>query len=578
MDVGETKASTGDARTAGYPLPPMAALVGLLAMAAMIRLWGIDWGLPSSTHYFSYHPDETDVLLHAMSGFNLFSGKLLPHWYHYGSLQLFLINLANTLVYVFGGIAKISPLSMDFSRDYESWARMTLVGRFLAAAMGTWTVGLAYGIGTRLWNLRVGVFAGILMAVIPLHVQHSHWLTVDVPATFWIMLAVYWAVRLSELHNPTKSTEDQRGRAWRLIKPALWAGAAAGFATATKYNAALAMLPVLHAALPLGRGKPNGPSTRQSVAWASVAVGAFIVAFLIGCPGSVLDTPTFVHDVAFEAKHVSAQPDEPFQQTGNGFVYQITTNLYYGMGLPLLLLSMASLVYAAFRRQRQDGLLAVFAFPYYALIGFAAVRYARYAMPLLPFLTLWSARLLNDLIAAKSRYVSLLGSGLALVVWFASMSIANDYVRPMEKVDPRDRAYQWLNSNGYATQPVGFATMPWFYTPPVEPDFGWSGRGGWISLPFNYAGWQSRVDYRGKDWDMTVLDVDKPPVVVLSQYEYKDAIRLRKPAALTFLTTLQRDYRVGAEFGGGNDPKIGPSGPPHDMMYSNPATWVFVRR
>jgi len=101
--------------------------------------------------------------------------------------------------------------------------------------------------------------------------------------------------------------------------------------------------------------------------------------------------------------------------------------------------------------------------------------------------------------------------------------------------------------------------------------------GAWRQMPFNPPGWESRFVYR-HDWDMSMFDADKPAVIVLSQYEYKEAIRLKEPAAMAYVDRLQKDYRVGREFGGYWKAEVGPSGPPHDMMYTDPATWVFIRR
>jgi len=550
---------------------PVLGLLAVLAIALALRLWGIGWGLPNAQHYFSYHPDENTVLFYAMNGINLFGGKLLPGYYNYGSLQLYLINFTNTLAYLIGGVARVVPTAIDFSKD-DSWGRMLLLGRLLAVTMGTWTVGLTYAIGRRLWSMRAGVIAALLLAVTPLHVQHSHWLVVDVPTTFWIMLSIYWSTRLTEIYGTVDTLKG-----WQRIKPAVLAGMAAGFACATKYNAVLVMLPVLHAALPIRNGDAAAPSNRQRSTWAACAIVACGIAFMIGCPGSVLDSKQFMHDVAFEAKHVSAQADEPFMQTGSGFVYQVTTNLYFGMGLPLLLVALASLVYAGIKRGRQDGLLAVFAVPYYALIGFAVVRYARYAIPLLPILALWSGRMLDDLWSSAKVSTARLGTALTVVTVASTALLGMYYVLPMSTVDPRDRASKWIVDQGLGGQTIGFARAPWFWTPSVDPAFCWFMPGAWRQMPFNPPGWESRFVYR-HDWDMSMFDADKPAVIVLSQYEYKEAIRLKEPAAMAYVDRLQKDYRVGREFGGYWKAEVGPSGPPHDMMYTDPATWVFIRR
>lgn len=561
---GAADVNEGAPARKSLPVP----LLAVLAVALAVRLWGISWGLPSALHYFSYHPDETAVLFYSTIQMNAFAGKLLPGFYNYGSLQLYLVEFANCLGYLFNAV---NIVIHDFSKDYDSWARMTLIGRLLTVTMGVWTVGLTYGIGTRLWNARAGLLAAALLAVMPLHAQHSHWLTVDVPATFWITLSLYWSTRLLQARE---AGVDSLGL-WQRVKPAVHAGLTAGFATATKYNAALVILPILYAALPVKR---DAPSIRQTLTWSILALVAFALAFLIGCPGSLLQSNAFIAGVAFEARHVSAQADLPFQQTGSGFVFHIANNLFYGMGWPLLLIALASVVYAAVRRERQDGLLAVFALPYYVLIGLAVVRYARYTIPLLPFLALWSGRMLDDLLASTKSTVRQAGVALTAVALLATAGFCLYFIAPMAGVDPRDRAVDWLNAHGYDTQPVGFACMPWFQSPPIDPAFGDLGHGGWIGFPTHPPNWQTRIDFHGKDWDMSILNVDKPPVIVLSQYDYKDAIRVHQTPALAFLSKLQTDYRVAAEFGGYGKAEIGPSGPAYDMMYPNPAIWIFVRK
>ncbi len=125
-------------------------------------------------------------------------------------------------------------------------------------------------------------------------------------------------------------------------------------------------------------------------------LAAFVLAFFAGLPRRILENKTFLKDVRFEAVHVQNADDPTFRDTGNGFVYHITRNLDAGLGLPLLLLALVSVGYALYRRERGDGLLAAFALPYYVLISLAAVRYARYDIPLLPILALWVGRMLAE--------------------------------------------------------------------------------------------------------------------------------------------------------------------------------------
>ncbi len=568
---------------AASPLP----LFCVLLLALALRVWGLTWGLPSATHYFSYHPDESVVLERSSVTMNVFAGRLLPHFYDYGSLQLYLVCFANTLAALFGGI-DIVPKNV--SVWYPQWAKMYLIGRTLTVGMGVGTVWATFAAGARLWGNRAGLVAALLLAITPLHVQHSHFLTVDVPATLWVMLSLLWSVRLA--------TGDLKP-----LKTALWAGIFAGLAAATKYNMALVILPLLAACVvrptpaqapTLPKGKVEDVKERDvpgSLAFplgrvgacAGVGLLASLLAFFAACPGALLETSIFLKDVRFEAVHVQNRDDPTFRDTGSGFVYHITHNLDAGMGLPLLLLALASIGYALYRRQRGDALLAAFALPYYVLISLVAVRYARYTIPLLPILALWAGRMLAEgsrLFRPAFRNVTVSAGAFVLILTFVWCFYLIDF---MAEPDMRDWAYHRLDVPAAGT--VGFAVQPWFGTVPISPYFTSPRPGSWQSVtPPDIA---RHILYSGKDWDTDNLLAKRPDVVVLSEYDYMDALRLKDPNALRYLQVLKQDYKGPDTFVNFNSALsetyeriegMPTRGWPHDMLYTNPIISVYRRR
>ncbi len=545
-------------------------LAAILLLSLALRAWGLAWGLPTDTHYFSYHPDESVVLLHAM-GMNVFTGHLLPGWYHYGSLQLYLVNFVNSLAFVFG---LDNIVVKDLAVGHAQWARLYWIGRGVTVAMGVGTVWATYALGRRLWGRPAGLWAALALAVMPLHAQHSHWLTVDVPAAFWGTLALLWTAKMNDALRQDAQSKD----AWR---GALWAGVFAGLASATKYNMALALLPLLMLCV-LGR----------HVKLLLIGLVSASAAFLLACPGAVLDTRVFVADVSFEWVHVSRQPGLTFAGTGNGFVYAVTHTLTAGLGLPLLLLALVSVCYAGVRRTRGDGLLAAFAVPYFFVISLAAVRYARYAVPLLPLLALWSGRLLADWTPPRPRPRFVLRASVIALVLVLTFADCITLIRPMAQADPRDRALAWLRQ-APAPATVGFAAQPWFQTPPLSPYFSLPKRGGWRQ--FAPPGTPTRLNSQGRqwsiaapntDWDTTLLTQDPPHFIVLSEYDYRDALRLHDPRAQAFLLILRRNYAQAAAFSGPSPlfrlhSTIGglpTQDLPHDMLYPDPTLLIYQQR
>ncbi len=551
------------------PLP----LLLVLAFALALRVWGLGWGLPSATHYFSYHPDETVVLEVASQKLNVFTGRLLPNFYNYGSLQLYLVCFANTLAALSGAV-DIVPKNMAVW--YPEWAKMYLVGRWLTVGMGVGTVWATYALGCRLWGRRSGLLAALVLALMPLHAQHSHFLTVDVPGTLWMTLSLVWAARLL--------TGDPRP-----LRAALWAGVFAGLAAATKYNLVLVILPVLAACVLRAREEGAASSAPTLAPLPSMVVGAggAILAFLAACPGAVLENAKFLRDIRYEAVHVQNPDDPTFKDTGSGLVYHITHNLDAGLGLPLLCLALVSVGYALYRRQRGDGLLAAFAVPYYVLIGLAAVKYARYVIPLLPILALWTGRVLADTSRLDRPALRLPALGAGAVV--LTLTLLNSYLllEPMAREDPRDAALTSINAD-LPSATVGFGVQPWFGTVPVSPYFTLPRPGGWHELvsPENAA----LIVYTGRDWDTGML-AKHPAYVVLSEYDYVDALRVKNPAAVGFVQTLTQDgsYQLSGRlvsldpvaFLDGLPTQVGglpTHGLPHDMLYTDPMILVFKRR
>lgn len=545
-------------------------LFAVLLLSLALRLWGLTWGLPTGTHYFSYHPDE-NVVLDAAMGMNAFTGHLLPGFYGYGSLQFYLVCFANSLAFVFGGA---NIVIKDLAADHAQWARLYLIGRCLTLAMGVGTVWVTYALGRRLWSHPAGLWAALLLAITPLHAQHSHWLTVDVPAAFWGTLALLWTAKMDDALR-----QDAHGKdAWH---GALWAGVFAGLASATKYNMALALLPLLLLCVLGRRGKIL-----------LIGLVSAMAAFLMACPGAVLDTRAFVAGVGFEWVHVSRQPGPTFADTGNGFVYAVTHTLTPGLGVPLLLLVLVSLVYAAVRRTRGDGLLAAFAVPYFCVISLAAVRYARYAVPLLPLLALWSGRLLADWTLPRTRPLFALRVSAMAAVLVLTLADCITLVSPMAQADPRDRALAWLaHAPGPAT--VGFAAQPWFQSPPFSPYFSLPKPGGWRHfappgnpVPLSLDGRQWSVTVPKGDLDTAVLTHAPPHFVVLSEYDYRDALRLHDPQAQAFLRLLRQGYTQAAVLSGppplfrlhrtiGGLPT---QDLPHDMLYPDPTVVIYQQR
>ncbi len=101
-------------------------------------------------------------------------------FYVYGTLPMFLTRYIVEWVY-----------------GHSGFNEMTVVGRILSAFVDLLSVVLVYAIGSRAFNKAVGLLAAAFAAFTVLNIQQSHFFTMDTFFSFFTLLAVYFAVRIS---------------------------------------------------------------------------------------------------------------------------------------------------------------------------------------------------------------------------------------------------------------------------------------------------------------------------------------------------------------------------------------------
>jgi hypothetical protein len=175
-------------------------LLGVLAVAALLRLAGLSWGIPRYTPELaaatpirtSFHPDEDKILwqLERMRPWDLD-----PRDFGWGTFQTYAVGAcleAGDAASLFGD----DGWRAAFRQAREPFfSRVFLVGRGLAALFGTATVLLTFRVARGAGSPRAGLAAASLLAVSPLHVLHSHYLTADVTLGFWLTAALWMSLQ-----------------------------------------------------------------------------------------------------------------------------------------------------------------------------------------------------------------------------------------------------------------------------------------------------------------------------------------------------------------------------------------------
>lgn len=449
-----------------------APLVAILLLGAWLRFTGLDWGIASLKDYrvdgrrlsvqdASFHPDA-DALTRAAASLR---ESIHPHIVHdgktylysvYGPVFMYLWWIAGKAVAPFAGF---SPFHLQSAHDADL---TRLTGRFLSALAGSATVYLTCLIGARCYGRRAGLLAAFFLAVTVVHIQSSHFATVDVLMGFFVTLAFLFFLDLA----------DPERRAGAKTRPCILSGVAVGLAVATKLNAAVALLPLAVACLLGATSGQEGETsnvkrqTKKSfhvsrltfhvsrfVRPLLLALGAFAATFALLVPSSILRFRDYFFPPYFGSVTHSAllNVGEAMMRGSYHFIgtppylYQVFNLFPAAMGVPLEAAAFLGCAWALCRRRREDLLLLSFVLPYFLIVGQFQTKYIRYFVTWMPFACLLTARFLIDLSNHARRAVRIPAVALAVIVSLYTTTYALAFTSIYRAPDVRVEAARHLS-------------------------------------------------------------------------------------------------------------------------------------
>ncbi len=353
----------------GRPPPTTTALIAIVLVAAGLRFWGIDFGLPHT----QARPDETTVIDVVL---NFLRGNFRPNFFDYPWLYMKVSATLYLGYYAVGLAAGWFGSIPDMLATWPThWEPFFLINRSLSAVCGTLTVIAVHGIARRVWDRPTALAAALLMATSFLHVRESHYGTTDAMMTMWLVLSTLWVI-----------DGHQTGRRRSFVL----AGLAGGLAAATKYNAGVVMFPVL---VSQALQVIDAVRTRQRpwfdgrMFWFGVPSA---LVFLSGTYFIFTDYENF--SLAMQALGGSMAGGHGAGDTdlSNGWLYHLRYSIRYGVGITVLSLALAGL-FLIRRQWRLMLVLLTLPVVYFLVIGSIKNLFFRYALPLTPFLCLLAA-------------------------------------------------------------------------------------------------------------------------------------------------------------------------------------------
>ena len=396
----------------------------ILACALVVRVWGIDFP--------RYHWDEGtnfDSVFYAS-----YNNLALPTYVHGTFFQYGLLGIWYTFLLV-QGLVPDTVILLD--TYFHNPIPFLVLARLWVAIMSTANVLVVYVLGKRLYGTAVGLLSALFLAFEFLHVSESHYARGHVVATFFATLAVYFSARI---------LSDARMRNYVL------AGICIGLGTAMQYSVLLTVIPLVVAHWAKLHAERRHAPWREWVLNRSLLMGldTAAVAFFIVTPYALINFPFY----AGEMKWFLTQAVSHTWVSAEGqpvFLFYLTEHLKNGIGLGLEMIALVGVIYAMLRREPRDWVLLAFPIPLFITLA-KGENFARYALLLLPFLSIWAARFLwwiSEKLKARVsdlwRYVGLGLVALLCVIPSILNSVRWDYW--LTQPDTRVLGTQWILAN-----------------------------------------------------------------------------------------------------------------------------------
>jgi len=367
-------------------------------------VWGLDFGLP-----LVVHADEPIVVNHALA-FGL--GDLNPHFFNIPPLTSYILFLSLGCYYLTGFLLGTFASAPAFLFSIlEDPTAIYLIGRSLIGVFfGLLSIVFMYRTGRVVWTRPFAMLGSFMMAVLFLPVQLSHFIYPDSPLLFSITLSLFFIFKVAKKSR------------W---KDFLGAAFAIGLALSIKYNALLLILPFL-AAFMVAQNRD---------------LRKLVLSFLFLGGICFILNPYFFLDFAF------AWGELQEQSSATGFVgwfHHLNYSLRAGLGLPLLLFFILSLV-LSFKKlfhKKSVLIMAITTLVFYLHLVFFAQPYARYGILLIPSVIFFSVEGLRLLYQRfpKVWYVGIMVASLVIIPIYQDVLLG----KVLSSGDTRNEAKEWM--------------------------------------------------------------------------------------------------------------------------------------
>ncbi len=409
----------------------------IILSALILRLWGIDFGLP-----FQFHQDEPIVVNHALA---YGTGDLNPHFFIIPPFCSYLLFACYGFFFLIGKFFGIFSSAGDFAiKFFTDPTIFYLIARIVLGVIpGTLLIWLSYLVYKRLFGKEGSLYVAACMAFIFLCVINGHYAYSDNLLVLFILLTYLLLYRM--IKKP-------------LLSNYVFSGMLIGLAISTKYNAVLLLGSLFSAHY---RIIADGSQHKKRIImdkrlW--VGIFASICAFIITNPFSVLDYKFFLESVTGRIRNSYI-----------GWLHHLQYSFAEGIGTWLLIAGLVGIIFIFIKKRKTEAILFLsFPFLFYLHLVIRSQRYSRYALPIIPFLIMSAAFLVFKVLMpmAKKRLSRFIIVCLSVIIVIptAVKSIKADIL--FSKTDTRILCSNWIEENISVNTKI--AVDHTFFRPPIR--------------------------------------------------------------------------------------------------------------
>ncbi len=376
-------------------------IILIIFFAFILRYFQLNIGLP-----YLYFWDEPLTASNALQMMK--TGDYNPHFFKYGSLMIYLNLLIDQLYRIYlslaGDLASVKNIRIEADTGWHwtiSHPNFYFWNRFLTATMGTATVFITYLVSRSICNKWTGIISAFFLSVLPIHIVHSGFVTMDAPVALFVSLVALFSILFI----------DQKKIIYFILSLIC-----VGFATATKYNSGLTILLPIASLIWMSY---RDELSHQKFYWLALPCLPAMT-FLFIMPYAILDFPTFIKDVLHQINYykTTGHPGATINPGWDYFSFQIR-EFYQNIGLTGAILFAIGLAGTISR----PALLLILLFPasYLLFMSGMTVNFHRNFIQVYPFIAVFAGIAFYNLHVALEHFYPKLKKSIPIICLAAAL-------------------------------------------------------------------------------------------------------------------------------------------------------------